>query len=109
MRCKPMYWCCASLVASLLVGAVACNSRPQVRGLEPSDEPLTLSDTAVPTAAPTSAPATPAAEAMKESLSYLASDALEGRGVGTKGIDLAAAYIAGEFHGEGLRPLPGLK
>jgi hypothetical protein len=109
MRWKPKYWCCASLAASLLVGAVACNSRPRVRGLEPSDEPLALSATAVPTAAPTSAPATPAAEAMKESLEYLASDTLEGRGIGTKGIDLAAAYIAGDFHGAGLRPLPGLK
>lgn len=45
---------------------------------------------------------------MKEALTYLSSDELEGRGLGTSGIDLAAAYIAGDFHGSGLRPLPGM-
>ncbi len=45
---------------------------------------------------------------MKEALTYLSSDELEGRGLGTSGIDLAAAYIAGGFHGSGLQPLPGM-
>ena len=45
---------------------------------------------------------------MKEALTYLSSDELEGRGLGTSGIDLAAAYIAGDFHGSGLQPLPGM-
>lgn len=34
---------------------------------------------------------------------YLASDELEGRGVGTKGIDLAAEYIAAQFREIGLK------
>jgi hypothetical protein len=34
---------------------------------------------------------------------YLASDELEGRGIGTKGLDLAAEYIANEFRQIGLK------
>jgi hypothetical protein len=34
---------------------------------------------------------------------YLSSDALEGRGVGTQGLDLAAQYIANEFRDIGLK------
>jgi hypothetical protein len=37
-------------------------------------------------------------------LKYLASDACEGRGVTTQGINLAADYIAGEFKKAGLKP-----
>jgi hypothetical protein len=37
-------------------------------------------------------------------IKYLASDDLEGRGVGTKGIDLAADYISAEFRKAGLKP-----
>jgi hypothetical protein len=35
---------------------------------------------------------------------YLADDAREGRGVGTTGLDSAAAYIAGQFQSIGLKP-----
>src|SRR6266446_3438457 len=46
-----------------------------------------------------------AAEArMRKDLDFLASDECEGRGVTTKGINLAADYIAGEFKKAGLRP-----
>ncbi|HZZ29639.1 MAG TPA: M20/M25/M40 family metallo-hydrolase [Pirellulales bacterium] len=34
---------------------------------------------------------------------YLSSDELEGRGLGSKGLDLAADYIAGQFHEIGLK------
>ncbi len=51
---------------------------------------------------------TPASEeALRTSLTYLASDELEGRGVGTAGIDAAACYIEGYFKGLALRPPPG--
>jgi hypothetical protein len=40
---------------------------------------------------------------LAETAKYLASDELEGRGVGTKGLDLAADYIAGQFKGIGLK------
>ena len=40
---------------------------------------------------------------LADAVRYLASDELEGRGVGTKGIDLAADYIAHEFAQLGLK------
>src|SRR5258708_7523009 len=45
-------------------------------------------------------------ERMKKDITYLASDELEGRGVSTKGINLAADFIAAEFKKAGLKP-PG--
>ncbi|MDA1016005.1 MAG: M20/M25/M40 family metallo-hydrolase [Planctomycetota bacterium] len=39
---------------------------------------------------------------MKKDLTYLASDKLEGRGVGTQGLNLAADYIRDEFKNAGL-------
>lgn len=39
---------------------------------------------------------------MKKDLTYLSSDKLEGRGVGTKGLNLAADYIRNEFKSAGL-------
>jgi hypothetical protein len=41
-------------------------------------------------------------------LPYLASDDLEGRGVGTPGLDKAAQFIADHFRAAGLKPLPQL-
>jgi Zn-dependent M28 family amino/carboxypeptidase len=41
-----------------------------------------------------------------DTVPYLASDALQGRGVGLPGLDRAADFIAGEFTADGLRPLP---
>ena len=40
---------------------------------------------------------------LKNSADYLASDGLEGRGVGTKGLDLAADFLASEFAKAGLK------
>ena len=37
-------------------------------------------------------------------IDYLASDKLEGRGVGSRGIELAADYIARQFKAVGLEP-----
>jgi Peptidase family M28/PDZ domain/PA domain len=46
-----------------------------------------------------------AAEArLKKDITFLASDECEGRGVGTKGLDLAADYVAGQFAAAGLKP-----
>ncbi|MCS6852191.1 MAG: M28 family peptidase, partial [Gemmataceae bacterium] len=41
---------------------------------------------------------------MRQDLTFLASDECEGRGVGTKGIDKAADYIAEQFRRAGLKP-----
>ena len=44
----------------------------------------------------------------KDIVPFLASDELQGRGIGTPGLDRAADYIAAEFAADGLKPLPGL-
>ena len=44
------------------------------------------------------------AERIRADVKYLASDALEGRGTGTRGGDLAASYIAKQFKDAGLEP-----
>jgi hypothetical protein len=46
-------------------------------------------------------------EQMRKAVEYLASDALEGRGVETDGLDKAAQFIAREFRRDGLKRLPG--
>jgi hypothetical protein len=44
---------------------------------------------------------------VREDLRYLSSPALAGRGTGTAGLDLAAAYISEQFSKAGVRPLGG--
>src|SRR4029450_2325979 len=46
----------------------------------------------------------PNAARLQQHVSYLASDALDGRRTGTQGANDAARYIAGEFSRLGLRP-----
>src|ERR1041384_222051 len=46
----------------------------------------------------------PSAERLREFVTYLASDKLEGRRTGTPGAEAAAQYIAAEFKRLGLRP-----
>lgn len=46
-------------------------------------------------------------DAFKKHVEYLASDALEGRGTGSAGIQRAAAYIAGQFNTIGLKAIDG--
>ena len=46
-------------------------------------------------------------EDLRSEVSYLASDALEGRMTGTKGAQMAAAYLADYFRGIGLQPSQG--
>lgn len=45
------------------------------------------------------------ADEMRGHLSFLASDALEGRGTPSRGLDVAAEYIASQFRAAGLEPL----
>lgn len=45
------------------------------------------------------------AKSMQEHLKYLSSDELEGRGTPSKGLDLAADYIAADFKKSGLEPV----
>src|ERR1044072_9632212 len=46
----------------------------------------------------------PSAAKLQQHVSYLASDALDGRRTGTSGANDAARYIAGEFERLGLNP-----
>lgn len=46
----------------------------------------------------------PSVARMRKDIFFLASDACEGRGVGTLGLDLAAQYIAVQFSQAGLKP-----
>src|SRR4051812_30102224 len=91
-------------VFSLLFVSIACNSSTN------------HATSAKPTTAPSVAQsartvqldADPAVvEDSKKTLTYLASDELEGRGVGLHGIDVAADYIADRFEKIGLKKLPG--
>ncbi len=48
--------------------------------------------------------ANPIEARMRKDITYLASDECEGRGVGTKGLELAAEYVAKQFAASGLKP-----
>ncbi|MCY7399223.1 MAG: M28 family metallopeptidase [Sphingomonas bacterium] len=63
----------------------------------------TVSIAAAP--APRSAPADPAAAArVRGHIEFLADDLLEGRATGTRGHEIAAAYVASQFRSLGLQP-----
>src|SRR5262245_42552027 len=47
----------------------------------------------------------PATQRILQDIKYLASDELEGRGVGTQGIDRAAEYVRQQFQAAGLKPI----
>lgn len=66
---------------------------------------LLLALGAIALGAPAASSQTPAnGVRMHRDVSYLAHDAREGRGMGTAGLDSAAAYIAREFQQAGLQP-----
>jgi hypothetical protein len=58
--------------------------------------------------APHTNPPKPASiDAIKKSIAYLSNDSLDGRGIGTEGLETAAQYLAGYFRGLDLGPVPG--
>jgi aminopeptidase YwaD len=63
---------------------------------------VTLAVTVALAQQPTSS--TPSVDRIRQVITYLASDALEGRRTGTAGANDAAHYIVGEFNRHGLRP-----
>jgi hypothetical protein len=72
---------------------------PPVVATEPSGHVSGSSNLAAPAASDSSP---------RDTIPWLASDALEGRGPGTSGIDRAADFIGAEFAADGLAPCPGL-
>lgn len=91
------------LVSALLAGcaAPAANSPPTTAPTADSAAPPVLG------AVPTRLPAAADVADVRGSVEYLASDALEGRGVGSPGLELAADFIANRFTSLHLRTLPG--
>ena len=55
-------------------------------------------------AAPATQAGTAAAQRVRADVEFLASDHLEGRDTGSRGYDIAAAYVAAQFRAIGLRP-----
>jgi len=97
---KLRYRAAFGVVGSLLLALAGCNSGGAGR-------PVALVDSGTEGSGHASAPVVEEDE-IKADVYFLASDRLEGRGVGTDGLDVAADYIATRFQSLGLRPLPGL-
>jgi Zn-dependent M28 family amino/carboxypeptidase len=72
------------------------------------NKPLLLAVAALPLIAaappPTDAPADPLAASFRSHVAFLADDLLEGRGLGSRGHEIAANYIAQHFARLGLQP-----
>ncbi len=82
-----------------LIAVAGCNSRP--------GQSLALTEQSEAANSPHVQPFVFQDE-IKSDIYYLASDRLEGRGVETEGLNLAADFIATRFQSLGLKPLPGL-
>src|SRR5919112_54463 len=68
---------------------------------------LTILATVIPGSRARAEDLSPVAARLKADVSYLADDAREGRGPGTKGIEAAADHIAAAFKEAGLKPARG--
>src|SRR5437763_2179542 len=108
----------AVVLALSLIGVLSCSQgtathapaaaptvapAPQARATTSSSSAV-VADRAKPLSL---APDPDVIEDARTTLTYLASDELEGRGVGTHGLDIAADYIAGRFRSLGLQPPKG--
>ncbi len=80
-----------TLQAALMAGVFAATAAQAAEPALPPEQARLLS--------------TISADAMRGHLSFLASDALEGRGTPSRGLDIAAEYIASQFRAAGLEPL----
>jgi hypothetical protein len=65
---------------------------------------MPLAAVALAAAAPAQSPDTAAAARVRGHIEFLADDLLEGRGTGTRGHEIAAAYVASQFRTLGLQP-----
>jgi hypothetical protein len=106
------------VLSSVWIAAPGCNLRDAGRasatnGIAPTAAVTTAPVTSTrPVAATQALPATtqphaPFAIDDRQTLAYLASDALQGRGIGSAGLEKAAELIARDFQSAGLQPLPG--
>ncbi|WP_269714065.1 M20/M25/M40 family metallo-hydrolase [Caulobacter sp. NIBR2454] len=89
---KAVALCGSALVLSACVSITTAPAPP------PPSDPL-------PPLAPPPPPVfEPSAQAVKAHMTFLASDMMEGREAGTRGYDMAAAYVASRFEELGLKP-----
>ncbi len=94
-RCRPVL---AALI--LATGISAAADSPQSGG----GKPVAAEKSAAAGGATAATPVDPAAvKRLADATRFLASDPLEGRGLGTAGINLAADYLAGKFREIGLK------
>ena len=94
------------LAACMLATSLACRAHPSSISATAPNASTTTRATALATTAPTAVPQLAVGQLQKD-LYYLASDELEGRGVGTRGLDTAADFLAARFKSLGLRPVSG--
>jgi hypothetical protein len=69
---------------------------------QPTTQQFAIATTTITTTAPSPTDSDP-----KDIIPFLASDDLQGRGIGMPGLDRAADLIVSEFSADGLKPLPG--
>ena len=65
---------------------------------------LLIAAAPAPSLAPAAATETPSAHRVRAHVEFLADDLLEGRGTGSRGHEIAAAYVASQFRSMGLEP-----
>src|SRR3982751_1647597 len=67
---------------------------------------LLIAAAPAPSVAPVAAPVaeTPSAHRVRAHVEFLADDLLEGRGTGSRGHEIAAAYVGSQFRSMGLEP-----
>jgi len=108
MRLRPFLLIVPALLALALLATIAGCATP---GATATAQAATFPTASVATtsAGPAQAAAvSPSDVAMvRNTVYYLASDDLAGRGIGSPGLDMAADYIAGRFAALHLRTLPG--
>ena len=65
---------------------------------------LLIAAAPAPSVTPATAAETPSAHRVRAHVEFLADDLLEGRGTGSRGHEIAAAYVASQFRSMGLEP-----
>jgi hypothetical protein len=94
--------------ASLVVALTGCNAQPAGGGGSGSPRTLNLVDQAGENGSASAGAIVVQKDSIRSDTYFLASERLEGRGVGTQGLDVAADFIAARFAALGLKPLPGM-
>jgi hypothetical protein len=100
---RKTHWIGRSLLTALIAGNAAIVGVAALSDVARADAPTTRPANSPPANTQTTAGVVD----VRRTVAYLASDALEGRGTGSPGIDLAAGYIAGKFEQMGLAKPPG--